>query len=135
MHRRTLTVETRGRGFHEITGDIAGIVREAGVDDGLCHLFIRHTSASLLITENADPEVLGDLERWIADLAPDGDPRFRHTAEGPDDMSAHVRTMLTQTELTVPIVDGALALGTWQGVFVWEHRANPHARRLTISVT
>lgn len=135
MHRETLRVDTRGRGFHEISEAVAAVVRRAGVDAGLCQLFIRHTSASLLITENADPDVLRDLETWISAIVEDGDPRFRHTAEGPDDMSAHVRTMLTETSLTVPVDDGRLALGTWQGVFVWEHRTNPHARKVLVSVT
>lgn len=135
MHRETLRVDTRGRGFHEITESVASIVDRAGTETGLCHLFIRHTSASLLITENADPDVLRDLETWISAIAEDGDPRFRHTAEGPDDMSAHVRTLLTETSLTIPVADGRPALGTWQGVFVWEHRANPHARTVLVSVT
>ncbi|MDT8437438.1 MAG: secondary thiamine-phosphate synthase enzyme YjbQ [Wenzhouxiangellaceae bacterium] len=134
MHRETLELRTRGRGFHEITGEVGAIVVRSGVLDGLCHLFIQHTSASLLITENADPDVLTDLETWISELAADGDRRFRHTAEGPDDMSAHVRTLLTETALAIPVSAGKLALGTWQGIFVWEHRANPHARRVVVSV-
>jgi len=134
MFRETLQVRTNGRGFHEITGQLGALVERAGIQTGLCHLFLRHTSAGLIITENADPDVLVDLETWIAALAPDGDPRFRHRAEGPDDMAAHVRTLLTETWLTIPVDRGRLSLGTWQGVFVWEHRRNPHARSVVVSV-
>lgn len=134
MHRETLEIETRGRGFHEITGQTGEIVTRSGIRDGLCNTFIRHTSASLVITENADPDVLVDLETIIASLAPDGDPRYRHTAEGPDDMSAHVRSVLTQTSITLPVALGALDLGTWQGLFLWEHRTGAHSRKVLISV-
>jgi len=134
MHRETLQVATRGRGFHEITRELQRVVDAARADTGLCHVFIRHTSASLLITENADPDVLADLETIYADLAPDGDRRYRHTAEGPDDMSAHVKSALTQTSLTIPVADGRLDLGTWQGVFVWEHRTRGHRRTVTITI-
>ena len=134
MDRETLTVETRGRGLVEITDRLRDFVVDSGVDQGLLHVFIRHTSASLLITENADPDVLHDLETIFADLAPDGDRRYRHTAEGPDDMSAHVRSALTQVSLTIPVADGAPELGTWQGVFVWEHRQRPHSRRVVVTV-
>lgn len=134
MHTETLRISTDGRGFREITGEVDRVVGTAGARQGLCHLFIRHTSASLVVTENADPDVLVDLETVISGLAPDGDPRYRHTAEGPDDMSAHVRCMLTQTSLTVPVDEGRLALGTWQGVFVWEHRTRPHQRSVVVSV-
>lgn len=134
MHRETLQVATRGRGFHEITRELQRVVDAAGADTGLCHVFIRHTSASLLITENADPDVLADLETIFAGLAPDGDRRYRHTAEGPDDMSAHVKSALTQTSLTVPVADGRLDLGTWQGVFVWEHRARGHRRTVAVTI-
>jgi secondary thiamine-phosphate synthase enzyme len=134
MHVRTLTVETKGRGFTEISGELERAVVAAGAQRGLCNVFVHHTSASLLITENADPDVLADLETVFAGLAPDGDARYRHTAEGPDDMSAHVRSALTQTSLSVPVADGRPALGTWQGVFVWEHRARGHRRRVTITV-
>jgi secondary thiamine-phosphate synthase enzyme len=134
MHVETLSVETDGRGFFEITEEVSRVIGEAGARRGLCHVFIHHTSASLLVTENADPDVLTDLETVYAGLAPDGDPRYRHTAEGPDDMSAHVRSALTQTGLTVPIDDGRASLGTWQGIFVWEHRTRGHRRRVTVSV-
>ncbi|MCC5863422.1 MAG: YjbQ family protein [Gammaproteobacteria bacterium] len=129
-----LSVDTRGRGLHDITRPLAEQVARAGVSAGLCHVFIRHTSASLLITENADPDVHRDLETFLADLVPDGDPRFVHRSEGPDDMPAHVRAALTQTHLAIPVVDGRLALGTWQGVYVWEHRRRGHRRRVVVTV-
>lgn len=134
MHRATLEISTPGRGFTEITAQVDEIVSRAGIREGLCSVFILHTSASLVITENADPDVLADLETVIADLAPDGDPRYSHTAEGPDDMSAHLRCLLTQTSITIPVESGALRLGTWQGLFLWEHRARPHARKVVVSV-
>jgi secondary thiamine-phosphate synthase enzyme len=130
---RHVTVDTDGRGFYDITGVLRDAVASAGAPAGLCHVFLRHTSASLLITENAAPEVRMDLERFFADLVPDGDPRFRHDDEGPDDMSAHVRSVLTQTALAIPFADGRLLLGTWQGAYLWEHRTQPHRRQLVIS--
>ncbi len=129
-----LSIDTQGRGLHEITRQLAERVAASGVTTGLCHVFIRHTSASLLITENADPDVHRDLETFLADLVPDGDPRFVHRAEGPDDMPAHVRAALTQTQLTIPVMDARLALGTWQGVYVWEHRTRGHRRRVVVTV-
>lgn len=135
MHRETLEIRTPGRRLIEISADVEAVVRRAGIEGGMCNVFIRHTSASLLITENADPDVLRDLETWMSEAVRDGDPRFRHTAEGPDDMSAHVRALLTQTSLTIPIIDCRPALGTWQGIFLWEHRAQPHTRTLLVSVT
>lgn len=134
MHRETLEVSTPGRGFREITGRVDEIVSRAGIGDGLCNVFILHTSASLVITENADPDVLVDLETVLSGVAPDGDARYRHTAEGPDDMSAHVRCLLTQTGITIPVESSALRLGTWQGLFLWEHRTRPHARKVVVSV-
>lgn len=134
MHRARLNIETPGRGLLEITARVAAATRAAGIETGLCHLFIRHTSASLAVTENADPDVLGDLETFMAGLAPDGDSRYAHTAEGPDDMPAHVRNLLTQTSLTVPVEEGRLALGTWQGIFLWEHRHRPHRREVVVTV-
>ena len=125
---------TPGRGTVDITARLAAVVRESGVGTGLAHVFIHHTSASLIITENADPAVHRDLERVLARLAPDGDPAFEHDAEGPDDMPAHVRAMLTSVEVSIPITGGRLALGTWQGVYVYEHRHAPHRRRLTVTV-
>ena len=110
-------------------------MEESGVDLGLCHCFIHHTSASLVITENADPQVLRDMETFISRLAPDGDPGFVHTAEGPDDMPAHARSAVTHTSLTLPVTARRCALGTWQGVFVWEHRYAPHTRKVTVTVT
>lgn len=134
MHQHNLLIQTPGRGFVEISADLRGLVSGSGMDAGLCRCFVHHTSASLVIMENADPSVLTDLEKFMSRLVPDGDPLFSHTAEGPDDMSAHVRTALTHTDLAVPVRDGALDLGTWQGVYLWEHRARPHRRRITVSL-
>ena len=134
MFQEELVIETWGRGSVEITEQVAAAVDASDVDDGLCHLFIRHTSASLMVNENADPAVLKDLETFMRDLVPDGDPRFRHTAEGPDDMPAHIRSVLTQTDLSIPVRGGRLALGTWQGIYLWEHRSAPHRRSVLVSV-
>ncbi|HEX7029994.1 MAG TPA: secondary thiamine-phosphate synthase enzyme YjbQ [Gammaproteobacteria bacterium] len=134
IFQRTLSFETPGRGTTDITAAIQGAVGEAGVETGLCNLFIQHTSASLLLTENADPQVRRDLETFLAGLVPDGDPMFGHDDEGPDDMPAHVRTVLTESALSVPVTAGRLALGTWQGIFLYEHRAGAHRRRVTITV-
>jgi secondary thiamine-phosphate synthase enzyme len=134
MYQTEIDIETRGRGTYEITDRIAEAVRAAGVGSGLCHVFAAHTSASLTICENADPDVRRDLETFMADVVPDGDPRFVHTAEGPDDMPAHLRSVLTQTELTIPVRAGRLALGTWQGVYLWEHRLSGHRRRVLVTV-
>lgn len=133
MVRAKLVVDTQ-RGLHDITARVAAVVDGAGVKDGLCHLFIHHTSASLVIQENADPDVQVDLERFLSRLVPDGDPLFTHVEEGPDDMSAHVKAALTATSLMVPVEDGRLALGTWQGIYLWEHRLRAHARRVTVTV-
>jgi secondary thiamine-phosphate synthase enzyme len=130
----TLTVRTRGRGFYEITRDVQARVRQAGMQTGLCTLHLQHTSASLLIQENADPDVRADFERFFARLVKDGDPLFVHTAEGDDDMPAHIRTALTAVNLSIPIADGRPALGTWQGIYVWEHRSAPHARHVVVHV-
>jgi secondary thiamine-phosphate synthase enzyme len=127
-----LTIATSGRGFTEITGDLHRWLASTGIRNGLLTVFIRHTSASLLITENADPAVRRDLERFFARLVPDGDALFEHDAEGADDMPAHVRCALTQTQLAVPVIEGALALGTWQGVFVYEHRRRGQTRDLVL---
>ncbi|MFC1695860.1 secondary thiamine-phosphate synthase enzyme YjbQ [Pseudomonadota bacterium] len=127
-------ISTPGRGFQEISGELQSQVLQAGVQAGLCHVFLRHTSASLLITENADPDVRRDLESYMARLVPDGDPAYLHSMEGPDDMPAHIRSVLTSSELTLPIREGRLALGTWQGVYLWEHRMRPHRRRIEISI-
>ena len=130
----TLTVRTRGRGFYEITRDVQAMVRDAGVAMGLCTVHLQHTSASLLIQENADPDVRRDFDRFFARLVPDGDPLFVHTAEGDDDMPAHIRTALTAVNLSIPIARGRLALGTWQGIYVWEHRTAPHTRSVVVHV-
>lgn len=135
MWQTDVVVDTRGRGTYEITRRIAEAVAEAGVDSGLCHVFITHTSASLMLCENADADVRRDLETFIADLVPDGDPRFVHRMEGPDDMPAHVRSVLTQSDLSLPIRGGRLALGTWQGIYLWEHRHAPHTRRLVVTIS
>ena len=134
MHRRDITVRTPGRGLIELTERIAQVVRETGVTDGLCNLFVPHTSASLLPGENWDPSVRRDLEAFMRRLAPDGDPAYEHEAEGPDDMPAHIRSMLTQSSIVVPVAGGKLELGTWQGLFLWEHRTSPHDRRVIITV-
>ncbi|HEX3797592.1 MAG TPA: secondary thiamine-phosphate synthase enzyme YjbQ [Verrucomicrobiae bacterium] len=125
-----LVVATRGRGFYEITRQVAAWVQESAITNGLLTLHLQHTSASLLIQENADPEVRRDLERFFSRLVPDGDALFRHTSEGEDDMPAHVRTALTAVNLSIPIAAGRLTLGTWQGIFLWEHRHDPHTRRV-----
>jgi secondary thiamine-phosphate synthase enzyme len=129
-----LRIQTGGRGLVDITDRVLRWVAGSGLRDGLLTLFIRHTSASLLIQENADPEVQRDLERFFARLVPDGDPLFEHTTEGPDDMPAHVRTALTQTHLSVPLIDGRLTLGTWQGIYVYEHRLAAHSREVVLQV-
>lgn len=134
IYQRTLSFSTHGRGTIEITGEIERVVAESGVGTGLCNVFIKHTSASLIVCENADPSVRQDLERFAARLVPDGDPIFRHAMEGPDDMPAHVRSILTQTALTIPVTRGAPALGTWQGVFLWEHRTHSHRRSVVVTV-
>jgi secondary thiamine-phosphate synthase enzyme len=131
---RSLSIATAGRGTRDISGEVQRVVAESGVQSGLCHVFIHHTSASLIISENADPTVQSDLERFLARLVPDGDPLFAHTAEGPDDMPAHVRSVLTQTSLSLPIANGRCDLGTWQGVYLWEHRYRDHRRKITVSV-
>src|SRR5882724_8251014 len=125
-------VSTQGRGLYEFTKEVVDWVAKNEFKGGLLTLHLRHTSASLLIQENADPEVRLDLERFFARLVPDGDPLYRHTAEGADDMPAHVRTALTAVNLSIPIIDGSLALGTWQGIYLWEHRAQPHSRRVVV---
>jgi secondary thiamine-phosphate synthase enzyme len=134
IHNRQIIVETRKRGTYEITDQVQEIVARSGVVRGLCSVFIHHTSASLIVCENADPTVRRDLETYAAKLVRDGDPAFVHDSEGPDDMSAHIRSVLTLTSLTIPVDDGRCDLGTWQGVFVWEHRTSPHRRRITVTV-
>lgn len=134
IYRGELTVATPGRGIFDITHDVARVVGASGAREGLATIWIAHTSASLIVCENADPSVRADLEAFAARLVPDGDELFTHDAEGDDDMPAHVRSVLTQTSIGVPLAAGKLALGTWQGLYLWEHRTSPHERRLTISV-
>lgn len=135
MHYRgELTVQTRGRGAYQITTEVANLVATSGAKDGLATVFIHHTSASLMLCENADPAVLRDLEAFTAKLVPDGHAMFEHNAEGPDDMPAHIRSVLTQTSVGIPIISGRLGLGTWQGLFVWEHRTVAHQRRVTVTI-
>jgi secondary thiamine-phosphate synthase enzyme len=134
FHRGELTVATKRRGTTDITSDVAAIVAGCKVREGLATVFIHHTSASLIISENADPTVRRDLEAFAARLVPDGDKLFEHNDEGPDDMPAHVRSVLTQTSIGIPITRGQLDLGTWQGLYLWEHRTSAHHRRVTVTV-
>ena len=134
MKQKTLNIETKGRGTYEISHDIQKIIDENNFLSGLCHLFLQHTSASLILSENADPSVRVDLETFMARIVPDGDPSYSHDMEGPDDMPAHIRTILTQNSLTIPIIDGRLALGTWQGVYLWEHRSLGHQRKVVVTL-
>ena len=127
---QSFTLSTRGKGLYEFTAEVVGWVRESGIAAGLLTLQVRHTSASLVVQENADPDVQGDLERFFARLVPEDDPIYRHTCEGPDDMPAHVRSALTQTSLGLPVIDGRPTLGTWQGIYLWEHRTAPHRRQV-----
>ena len=132
---RRLTFDSQGRGLLEITQAVAQVVQEAGVAEGLCTVFVQHTSASLTIQENADPSARHDLERWLNRLVPENDPLYTHTSEGPDDMPSHIKAALTATSLAIPVLDGRLGLGTWQGIYLWEHRSAPHARRVVVTVT
>jgi secondary thiamine-phosphate synthase enzyme len=134
VHQQAIELRTRGRGSYGIDAEIQDVVAASGIADGICHVFCRHTSASLVLTENADPDVRADLESFLGRLVPDGDPIFRHTMEGPDDMSAHVRSVLTQSGVSLPVSGGRCALGTWQGIFLWEHRAAGHRRRISVTV-
>ncbi|MDI1450137.1 secondary thiamine-phosphate synthase enzyme YjbQ [Polyangium sp. 6x1] len=133
VHQKTLDIRTRGRGLYDVTSAVAAVLDDASITIGLCSLFLQHTSASLVVQENADPAVLRDLDRWMARVAPDG-AGYEHDAEGPDDMPAHIRAAITSTSLTIPITAGKLALGTWQAIYVWEHRTSPHTRRLVITL-
>jgi secondary thiamine-phosphate synthase enzyme len=127
-----LVIPTLGKGLCEITGKVSHWVREQGLRDGLLTLFVQHTSASLTVQENADPDVVADLETFFAQLVPESGRLYRHTVEGADDMPAHIRAALTQTHLSIPLVDGELVLGTWQGIYVFEHRSTPHRRRVSL---
>ena len=133
-HQQTLTFTPRGRGTRDITAEVAQVVRASGIGTGLAHVFVQHTSCSLMITENADPDVRRDLETIFARLAPDGDPAYRHDLEGDDDMAAHGRSVLSGVSLTVPVGEGRLLLGSWQGIFLWEHRTGSHGRRVVVTV-
>jgi secondary thiamine-phosphate synthase enzyme len=131
---KTLSVKVPGQGLHEFTDQVQAAVRESGVKEGLCTLFIQHTSASLLVQENADPSAKHDLERWLNRLVPEGDRFYTHDTEGPDDMPAHIKAALTQTNLSIPVTGGRLALGTWQGIYLWEHRHASLTRRVIVHV-
>ena len=132
--QKTLTFRTRGRGTTEITAEVERVVREAGLQTGVCNVFLQHTSASLILCENAAPAVRQDLEMILSRLAPDGDPAYAHDDEGADDMAAHARSVLTTNSLQVPVSEGRLALGTWQGIYLWEHRLAPHTRSVVVTV-
>jgi secondary thiamine-phosphate synthase enzyme len=131
---RQIFVETAGQGLQEITGKVVAAVEDAGIDEGLCTVFLRHTSASLVIQENADPSAKRDLERWLNRLVPDGDAFYSHDAEGPDDMPSHIKAALTATSLSIPIQKKKLALGTWQGIYLWEHRRRGSRRELVLHI-
>ena len=130
-----MTIQTQGRSTIDITREVEQLLRDSNIEQGLCHVFLHHTSASLIITENADSDVRRDLENYIARLVLDGDPAYLHDQEGADDMAAHIRAVLTQSEITIPIQHGRLALGSWQGLFLWEHRYHAHRRNLTVTLT
>ena len=134
MYGEDLTFQTPGKGLHEITQPLAEAIRRADVETGLCHVFLRHTSASLIITENADPSARRDLLSWFDRLAPENDPDYTHTSEGPDDMPSHLKAAVTHTSETLPVKDGRLDLGTFQGVFIFEHRTRPHERTISVRV-
>lgn len=134
LHQSSISIYTKGRGSYELTDQIQKVVAEAKAEIGLCHLFIQHTSASLMICENADATVRRDLEAFMSRLVPDGDALYRHTLEGPDDMPAHVRSVLTQSSITIPVSNCRAALGTWQGVYLWEHRTSAYQRRVIVTV-
>ncbi|MGB3199933.1 MAG: secondary thiamine-phosphate synthase enzyme YjbQ [Nodosilinea sp.] len=133
-YQQVLTLQSRGKSLHRFTNQVQDVVRASGVETGLCTVFLRHTSASLIIQENADPDVLVDLENFLAQLVPEGN-HYIHSTEGPDDMPAHIRTVLTHTSETIPVMQGRLALGTWQGLYLWEHRSRGSAREVVIHVT
>ncbi|WP_263772767.1 secondary thiamine-phosphate synthase enzyme YjbQ [Propionivibrio soli] len=134
VYQQTIEVGTRGRGTTDLTDEVAHIVRDAKISTGIAHVFVKHTSCSVTITENADPSVRRDLEMLAKRWAPDGDPAYQHDDEGEDDMAAHARTLLAGTSVTVPVAAGALALGTWQGIYLWEHRTSSHRRRIVVTV-
>lgn len=129
-----IQIETRGRSTYDISSQVQEIVRQSAIKTGICQLFIQHTSASLILCENADPTVRQDLERFMSRLVPDGDRIFDHTQEGPDDMPAHIRSILTNMDMSFPVIDGRPGLGVWQGIYLWEHRTHPHRRRVTVTI-
>ena len=129
-----LSVHTQGQGLYEITSEIEACLADSDIGEGLCTVFVKHTSASLTIQENADPSAKHDLERWLCRLVPEDDPHFTHTHEGPDDMPAHIKAALTSTSIGIPVLDGRLVLGTWQGIYLWEHRSAAHSRTVVIHV-
>lgn len=131
---KKIVVTTRGQGLHEITNEICNLVYSSDCSDGLCTVYIRHTSASLTIQENADPSARADLERWLNRLVPERDPLYTHTSEGPDDMPSHIKAILTDVSLSIPISEGALVLGTWQGIYLWEHRKGAHRREIVVHI-
>lgn len=133
-YQHSMTINTLGRGTYNISREIENAITESKIQTGLCNIFICHTSASLIISENADPDVRHDLENFMEKIAPDGDPAYAHQDEGPDDMPAHIRTVLTQTAISIPVINGVSGLGTWQGVYCWEHRTHPHHRKIIITV-
>jgi len=133
MVSKIIEIKTPGAGLYEITNEVVSVLRGVGIESGLCNVFIQHTSASLIIQENADPSAKMDLERWLERLVPEKDPLYTHTSEGPDDMPSHIKSILTQTSISIPVVEGELMLGTWQGIYVWEHRKAPHRRRVIVS--
>lgn len=135
VHQQILTFQTKARQTLNISSAIEQIIADSGIKTGICQVFIHHTSASLIITENADPDVRHDLEGFMKKLVKDGDPDYLHDTEGPDDMSAHIRTILTDTSINIPVTGGHSGLGTWQGIFIWEHRAYAHQRKITATVT
>ena len=134
IHQQTLTFRTPGRGTTDITAEVARIVAASGIAKGLCTVFLQHTSASLILCENADPDVRRDLETLLSRLVPDGDPAYVHDAEGPDDMASHARSILTSNSLSIPVAEGKLMLGIWQGLYLYEHRHAGHARRVVVTV-
>ena len=134
ISQHQLSVSTDGRGTYDIGHEIERIVAASGIETGICHLFLKHTSASLILCENADPDVRRDLEAYMSRAVPDGDPMFTHTAEGPDDMPAHVRSILTQNDMSLPVANGRCSLGTWQGIYLWEHRLEPHRRTVMVTI-
>lgn len=134
IRQHEISVSTRGRGTYDLSRNVQEAVAGSGISVGICNVFIRHTSASLMLCENADPDVMTDLETFMSKQVPDGDPMFIHTAEGPDDMPAHVRSVLTQSDINIPVRDGRCALGTWQGIYLWEHRHYGHERRVFLTI-